>query len=128
MEDGLSANELPISARTILTVTLALIFTVLLLDLAFRTYVGLSALAEGSGKHRRGKYIVLSAFVLTVTLLADIALFLSSAREELTVKVFATLFIEISSNIAYLEIIRSSLALRRYSRSGNNDRGEDYAA
>lgn len=116
------------SFDTLLTISFVAVFVFLFMDLAFRFYVGLSALSEGNGKQRRVTYIVLSALFLASSLCGQLALFVSSAKEELTMKIIVTLIIEISSNIAFIEIIRSSLAIRRYFRRGNAVPGGTYAA
>lgn len=116
--------ELPLD--TIITVTCIVIFVVLFLDLVIRSYVGFSAIAEGNGKKKRIHYIVYSILFLVFSLGGQLMLFISSAREELTVSVVISLLIEISSNIAFVEIIRSSLAIRRYARM--TDRGDAHAA
>lgn len=121
-------DDVFLSLDAMLIISCFVIFVFLFVDLAFRFYVGLSALSEGSGKQRRITYIVLSALFLVFSLCGQTALFISSAREELTVKIIVTLIIEISSNIAFIEIIRSSLTIRQYMRSGNAAQGEIYAA
>lgn len=117
-----------VSVDTVILITVIGIFVMLILDLFFRLYVGFAAVAEGNGKPRRIRYIVYSVLFLVFSVSSQVMLFVSSAREELTVKIFVTLFIEISSNIAFVEIIRSSLAIRRLTGRKNKEREEIHAA
>lgn len=129
VSEQMPAEGLDLSPETIITISVIVVFVFLILDLFFRFYVGLSALSEGRGKYKRSTYIVLSVLFLVLSACGQVALFVSSAREELTVKIFVTLIIEFSSNIAFVEIIRSAAAIRWYARKANTDRGEtSYAA
>lgn len=128
-----AATEMVLAEHPELSVDLVLVVSAILAilmlgaDLIFRLFVGLSALAEGGGKRKRIVYVVLSALYLVFSLCSDASIVLAEL-DALTMETVTAVFVDFSSCIAFYEVIRSSLAIRRYERGRNAGQGETYAA
>lgn len=109
-------DDVPVSLDFIVVLAYLLVCIPLLLDLGFRLYAGLSAYAEGSGMRKRITYVVLSILYLVIVLGIDAVLFVISAKAEFDLDNVVVLVVELTSCIAFYQIIRSSLAIRRYER------------
>lgn len=116
-EEARSGILAEISADKILTAFYIAIAVLVFLDLCLRIYVGLSAVSEGRGKHRRITYVILSCLFLAVSLYSDLSLLISYMPDALTLETVASFIVEFSSLIAFVEIIRASLRIRKYNRS-----------
>lgn len=118
------SEELIISLDTVMLISYILVFIFLLIELSLRLYIGRASISVGNGKHKSRKYIVLSVLFLVYSVFC---LYISFSNEEPVLNRISAVIIETSSNIAFIEVIYSSLAIRRYSRSGA-EQGGAYAA
>ena len=90
---------------------LAIVLIFMVLDLILRLYVGLSAGAESRGKNKGAAYIVI-AIILTLLSMTGIAgIFL---RKMNVPDMIVSLFIEMTSLYAFIELIVSAIILKRY--------------
>lgn len=127
IENGPTGVPAEVSANNVLSFAYVLIFVLVLLDLGFRIYIGLSAVSEGSGKHRRMTYVILSCLFLTVSLCGDLFLLVTTVSNDLAMETVASFVVEFSSLIAFFEIIRSSLIIRKYERVRGAEGEESHA-
>ena len=89
----------------------------LALDLLFRLYVGRSAVREGRGTKKKLTYVVLTILYTAVNLLADLGYLLGLLRGNESTALLAAVIVDVTASVAMLEIIVSSLALRRLGRT-----------
>lgn len=127
-EISILENNVDISVETILTISMLLVFSAFLIDLAFRLFVGLSAIQEGRGRNKRITYLVFSILYLVFTVCVDILIGISLERDFFSVSHIIVVIIDITSCIAYIVIIRSSLTIRHLERSIIAERRDGHAA
>lgn len=119
-------GDIPVELSTkILYIT---IFVMLILDLLFRLYAGMKAIREGSGKHRRITYIILSILYVAFFVSMDVFLFFDDYGRGVNIENIAGLIIDLTTQIAFIEIIVSSIALRLYEHRQRSGEGASHAA
>lgn len=115
------------STDTITAILFGVAIGFLILDLLFRLYIGLSAIREGNGKRRRLAYVVL-AIVYLVFLLGSDVYYRFLSGEAFAAGTISAFFIDLTSSVAFMAIIRSSLAIRRLKREEKAEGGAAHAA
>ena len=86
---------------------------VLALDLLFRLYVGRNAVREGKGMKVKHRYVFFAALYTGVALISDFAYLLDLIRGRQTADMLSAVIIDITTSVAFIEIIVPSIALRR---------------
>lgn len=90
---------------------------VVLLGLAMRLYVGLSARAEARGKRKSWAYVIIAGLMATTSaLLMAVGLALSGSLANIASGIVTSL-IELSSLLAYVDLIRSAVKVKRLVRN-----------
>ncbi len=88
----------------------------LAIDLAFRLYVGRSAIAEGKGRKKKNGYILLALLMSVLSFAALAAGLLSQGSSTDTDSVGATLLVELTSDVLLLGVVVSAIRVKRLSR------------
>ena len=109
-------------------ITLVTVLIIMLIVLAIRAYVGLSAISEGRGKRRRGPYLLLAVIMIISGTMSFIANFLSTGKEAsfgaLSADTsFSGLIIELTSVIMLTEMVVSAIRIRRLTERGRKAGG-----
>lgn len=104
------------------------VFVVLIIDLLFRLYAGMHAIREGSGRHKRITYVILSILYVVFFVSMDFYLLFGNFGRDISADDVAGVIIDLTTQIAFIEIIRSSIALRRYEHMRSRGEGESHAA
>lgn len=102
-----------------LTVIYAVIAVLVAADLLIRVYIGRSAVKEGSGQKKRIFYVIWTAVYLFASVGGDIDTLMELPTEHMVESVTATV-IDLTSCFAMLQIIISSIALRRITARQKN--------
>ncbi|MBO5565264.1 MAG: hypothetical protein J5935_06590 [Lachnospiraceae bacterium] len=108
----------------ILVILLIFILIVLLVELAMRLYVGVSAIRESRGKRGFPFYILLAALVIVGnlnTIIVAVATWIDGTVEDNTLHLIDTtsataVIIELTSMIMLIEMIVASLRIRKHNR------------
>ena len=90
---------------------------IILIDLGFRAYVGLSARAEGIGKRKSPFYLVVAAVAAIANALSLYAIALGTAFGVSLSSMIVTITIEVTAIAALVLVIVSSIRLRRMSKT-----------
>lgn len=112
--------------KQVFAIILGLALFVTLILLFLRTYIGLSALAEGRGRRRSKVYIPIAVLIICVTLLSFVFNFLSVTGEKVYGALtpdtsFSGMIIEMTSIIMLVEMVVSAIRIRRAGgTSGHN--------
>ena len=89
---------------------------VMVLGLALRLYVGLSARAEARGKRKSWAYVIIAGIMGTMGVVFTVAGLTLSKSPGLAVSGIVTGLIELSSLFAYVDLIRSAVKVKHLAR------------
>lgn len=103
-------------ASLALTVYLSL-GAILLIDLAVRAFVGLSARAEGQGKRRSPFYLVVAVIAAMANASSLVAIALSASSNPSPLSMIVSIAIEATTIIALALVVYSSIRLRHMSQT-----------
>ena len=96
-----------------LTAALISLFVLLFLDFGLRLYIGIRAIRNGRSQCTDVLYIVLSVVYVAVTFFSDLTLFGKPEVPELVICVIGSLAIDLSTFVALIAIILSSMQLKK---------------
>jgi len=102
-----------------LIVAYVMVTVILLFDLGLRSYIGLSARAEGLGKKKGNAYIVVTAMMLIVNIAAWIVyLFLYNYDDghEALMDYVVSLVVDFTSIVILAQLLYNAILVRRLSR------------
>jgi len=102
-----------------LIVAYVMVTVILLFDLGLRSYIGLSARAEGLGKKEGNAYIVVTAMMLIVNIAAWIVyLFLYNYDDghEALMDYVVSLVVDFTSIVILAQLLYNAILVRRLSR------------
>ena len=105
--------------QTALVMAYAMVTAFLLIDLALRLYIGLSARAEGLGSKKGKAYIIVTALMLVVNIAAWIVyLFMYDYRDgyEALMDYVVSLVVDFTSIVILAQLIYNAILVRRLSR------------
>ncbi len=122
----IGVDELPDDA--LFYITLVVVMIIMLVILAIRTYVGLSAISEGRGNKKHGPYLLLAVIMIISGVMSFFASFFRTASEtpmgafsaDTTV---SGLIIELTSVIMLTEMVVSAVRIRKLKRPIKKDGG-----
>lgn len=107
----------PEYVRAATAIAYAMLFSLMLIDLALRLYIGLSARSVGMGKKKSRAYIILAAIILAASILSWILILVnhtSSQREnQSAMDYYVSLFVEMTSAAVLAEMIYTALRIRK---------------
>ena len=111
-------NGFTIPDQHIFYIVLVIMLIAMLLFLAARTFIGLSAVAEGRGFHRGSGYLILAVMMIILNIVAAI-ISLISARSQESPGIFSNdtslsaHIVELTSMIMLVELVLSAIRIRR---------------
>ena len=115
---ALENNGIKISDQLIFYILLAMMLIAMLIFLAVRTYIGLSAISEGRGYRRRHGYLILAVLMILFNAVAVVINFISVKSEE-SLWVFgndtslSAHINEFTSMAMLVELVFSAIRIRR---------------
>lgn len=123
---GAGMEEIPDSA--VFYITLAVVMLIMLVVLAIRVYVGLSAISEGRGKRKSRLYLLLAVIMIISGIMSLYTSFFrvdpQSAMGALsTDNSLSGLIIELTSAIMLTEMVISAIRMRRLTGRGRKSGG-----
>lgn len=98
-------------------VVFAVIIIMLAVDLLFRLYIGRSAIKEGSGEKKKLTYVILAAAYAAASIWSDVSYLIRSLAGSTSLEMVGSVIVDLTSCIALLEIVISSLSLRKLGHS-----------
>ena len=111
----------PELAGAIKTFTYVFITFFLLIDLALRLYLGLSARAEGMGKRKGRAYIVLCALLLVGNIIAWVMSLFGAAHVRMenqsALDFYVSLLVDFSSTAMLAELLYNAVRLRKLEKA-----------
>ena len=113
---GEAIDELPDSV--VFYITLAVVLLIMLISLAVRSYVGLSAISEGRGRKRRRLYLPLAVIMIISGIMSFVTSFfvvngenaLGALSQDTTL---SGLIIELTSIVMLTEMVVSAVRIRK---------------
>ena len=111
-----AAAEYGISEKHMIIITIAIITAVLICQLTIRLYVGLSAIAEGTGKPKNYRYLVLVVVLLIMeiqTIYQGFDLDRVLAGEGMPENLITGLCMEAASMYVLLELLISGICVKK---------------
>lgn len=107
----------PESVRAVKAVAYAFLLFLMLIDLAVRLYIGLSARSVGMGKKKSRTYIILAGAILVFSIISWILMLVNhtSGRMEnqSAMDYYVSLFVEMTSAGILAEMIYTALRIRK---------------
>ena len=109
-------------------ISLVAVMIIMLVILAIRAYVGMSAISEGRGNKRHGPYLLLAVIMIISGVISFIANF-SRTAPETSMGAFSAdttisgIIIELTSVIMLTEMVVSAVRIRKLKRSVKKDGG-----
>ena len=89
----------------------------MLIDLALRAYIGLSARNVGMGKKRGRAYIILAAFLLGMSLVSWVLMLVnhmsSRMENQSAMDYYVSLFVELTSGVILADLIYTAVRIRK---------------
>ncbi|MBQ3429449.1 MAG: hypothetical protein IJH28_06710 [Mogibacterium sp.] len=110
-------NGFVLSDQLVFYAVLAVMVICLIVFLAARTFVGMSAISEGRGSRRRNGYLVLASIMIILNTASLVTSFFSAKSQE-SISVFSNdtslsaLIIELTSLIMLVELVYSAIRIR----------------
>lgn len=107
-----------LSDQQVFYVVLVVMVLFLILFLAARTFVGMSAISEGRGLRRRYGYLILASIMIILNIASFVTSFFSTRSQE-SISVFtndtslSALIIELTSMIMLVELVYSAIRIRK---------------
>ena len=111
-------SGLTIPDQYIFYIELAMVLIIMALFLVFRTFIGLSAVAEGRGFRRNNGYLILAVIMIIFNITAVVMNFVSTTSQD-SHAVFSedtslsAHIIEITSIVMLVELVFSAIRIRR---------------
>lgn len=103
-------------------IVVMIVLVILLLDLAIRLYVGLSAIREGSGFYRKHvTYIVIAFLYALFNIWADMSQMGTFFSEDIPFGIVTNVITDLTIQIATVEIIVSAIRVRYFEKMNSND-------
>lgn len=97
----------------ILVIALILLF----IDLSIRSYVGISAIKDGTGRgNSKITYIIVAILCLVVAVGSDVASIIALINDQFDFEIFLATVVDISIHIATLEVIVAAIKIRKLTR------------
>ena len=100
------------------TIAFVSLLVLLALDLLFRLYVGRSAIKEGRGGEKRLFYVLLAGGYAAVSVWSDLFYLVDCLFGDSSIWMLGPVIVDISTCGALIEIVISSLCLRKLRRGG----------
>ena len=100
------------------TIAFVSLLVLLAFDLLFRLYVGRSAIKEGRGEEKGLFYVILAAGYAGVSVWSDLFYLAGCLFGDNSLKMVGMVIIDLSTCGAMIEIVISSLRLRKLRRGG----------
>lgn len=95
----------------------AFLSILMLIDLALRTYIGLSARSVGMGKKKHRAYIVIAALILASSIVSWVLMLVNHTSNRMenqsTMDYYVSLFVELCSSAILAEMIYTALRIRK---------------
>ncbi len=107
------ADEMSVGARVIF---FASVIVISLTDVLFHFYIGVSARSEGKGKKKSPLYLVLTAFIIMVYLVAIVFEIYFLLQEKNLFSIFVTTLVDVTSTVIFIEMFVYAVQLRRIRR------------
>ena len=105
------ADEMSAGARVIFFASV-----ISLTDVLFHFYIGVSARSEGKGKKKTPLYLVLTAFIIMVYLVAIVFEIYFLLQEKNLFSIFVTTLVDVTSTVIFIEMFVYAVQLRRIRR------------
>ena len=110
-------NDSTYSDKMIFIITLVIYLIIVAIFVAFRTYVGRAAIAEGIGRRRRRGYLVIAVIMIVMSMLTIINNLRTTGETETALAIydntsFSSLIIELTSMIMLIEMVSSAVKIR----------------
>lgn len=105
------SDALDDTAEIVISVCIVAIFVIV--DLLLRTFIGTNAIAVGRGEVRSNAYIILAILLLLLSVSADMYSIIDIIKNENTTHEISSIIIDLSTCIAFYEVIFTSLRLKR---------------
>ena len=108
---------LGIDSASLMTAIYVSLIVIILIDLAVRIYIGLSARAEGHGKKKGPFYLIVAVIAAIANASSLVAIALSTSFTSSPLYMMVSIIIEVTAIGALVLVICSSMRLRRMTKA-----------
>ena len=109
-----SIEESPVLTEAMLKTAFRIIIAIILLiDLAIRLFVGLSAIGEGRGKRKHYVYIAMAFLIAAVSFISVFFLILKPGEDSSLLELVVTLVIEVTSAVTLMQMCFSAIRVKK---------------